>query len=416
MKAKSVHEVPATERLRRIYADMKLHYGLPKLRASLGEHLQASPSMFKEFHHKIGEHNWFGLMYNQRNSLYGTIFSFFGRTPLIIRGFPKIQYTETSEVYNNECHIEEKVDGTNLILWVFPDGTFMGKTRFSERFDAESGGYEGRHWKDMLDQTGFSENLKKLCKAGYSVAVELFGTDNPGDFIRYTIPISCKVLEIADAKTLHFVDYSTKISLCEKFGLTYPKLIYQGLLSPKKLEELEFKAKELVVEDGMEGFVAKFYDDKVHDVYMGKIKCAEVKEKCWLMSPRSKIPNMFIGKAIRKARESNIPLDSPDALTFVKQELLEDFEQKFVDVSETKITKMLGTCEQKLKQNSIGLDKVYDFFDALVKRGIPITFENKSKVLSISASAPELEGVPANRLYTAFCTYVSTKKPLGEKE
>jgi replicative DNA helicase len=100
----------------------------------------------------------------------------------------------------------------------------------------------------------------------------------------------------------------------------------------------------------------------------------------------------------------------------VKQELLEDFEQKFVDVSETKITKMLGTCEQKLKQNSIGLDKVYDFFDALVKRGIPITFENKSKVLSISASAPELEGVPANRLYTAFCTYVSTKKPLGEKE
>lgn len=401
-----------TKRLELILNRIKEKPSIQNIRYTVSEILKCSPTDYREFRHKIGRRVWRGVIYLKRNSLYGTIVSLYARKPLIIRGFPKINYSESSKVFNKEVVCEEKLDGTNLVLWQFPmkDGVFMGKTRAVERYDQD--GFEGRKWSGLLEETGFKEKLEEICSLGFSPAVELYGYRNPGEFIRYTIPISIKVLEIVDLKTLRFLDYESKVKICEEFGLPIPKVMFRGLLSPKKLEQLEFEATKYAVEDGMEGLVAKYFDPHTKDVSMGKIKCKEIRERCWMMSPRAKIPNIFISKAIRKASESGIPLESNDAVEFVQKESLEDFEQKFVDTSESRIKRLLLQTHQKREDLKIELQEVWHYLDELQESGISVTFENKGKVLSMIAS--KFEGISGRKVYTAFCTYVSSKSE-GEK-
>lgn len=397
---------PSAERLQMMYDRMRHRPGMPGVRIAAGEILKSSPSDLKEFRFKIHPSNqyWRGVLYRPRNSIYGSIFSFYGRTPVVIRGYPKIRYSEQSKVLYNECIIEEKLDGTNLILWRFHDGILMGKTRETPNFMLQ--GWRGVVWRDLLDETGDLGKIANLCLEGYEVAVELYGQKNPGDFIRYTIPIAVKVLDIVDRKTLKFVDYAKKVQLCAQYGLQIPKLMFRGLLSPKKLNQLEFEAQQYVVEDGMEGFVAKFFDPETKDVVMGKIKCKEVRERCWGMSPKSQIPRVFIAKAIRKAFENGLSSDSPEIIEFIQRELLEDFEQSNIENSMHRMKKYL---EKKLiLENPPNAEELFKYLKKLEKEGLEVEFGNKSKILSMAnAEFPEFGG---GRLYQIFCAYVSSKE------
>lgn len=398
----TLHENPATERLQLMLTWMKKKSSVKVLRRGLAEILKCSPSGCKEFKHTFGKNKWSGIIYQQRNSIYGTIFSFWNRRPLIIRGMPKIDYAEAAELLDKEGIAEEKIDGTNLILWLFPDNTtFLGKTREVERYDGQ--GWEGRKWHELLFATGEVEKLIALCREGYQVIVELYGCDNPGEFIRYTVPIAIKVLEITDAKSYRFLDYQRKATLCAKHDLPVALPMFTGLLSPKKLEQLEFEARTYVKEDGMEGFVFKYFGPD-QDIHMGKIKCEELREKSYLMSPRSKIPKVFIAKAIRKANENHVDLSSEDAVTFVKQELLEDFEQKFVDISDKNIRKMLLQSHESNVGQSYELKPILDYFEELNKN-VPVVINNKAKVLSVASH--KFPMIQAGKLYSAFCIYIS---------
>lgn len=390
--------IPPSVRLVVIRDYAKKNYGEQKLRTKISEVL-LTPSL-KKFTYDIDKQKWKGFVYMNRNSLYGSIFSFYSRTPIVIRGFPKIRYSESSRVFGNEVVVEEKIDGTNIIIWLMPDGKLMGKTRQTPNFYGQ--GWKGIVWHQLLKETGFLDSLIKLCKEGYSPAMELYGNKNPGEFIRYSIPISIKILEITDMRTMKFLEYSKKIALCEEYDLPYPKLMFKGLLSPKKLDHLEKEAEKYLCEDGMEGFVAKYFDPYTKDVHMGKIKSKQVREKCWGMSPRKSIPRVFIAKAIKKAIDEHMDLSSKESFEFIKKELLEDFEESNVERSISRIVRSLEL--KMIDMRPPRYEDVHKFLTQLEKEGIEVSFDNKSKVLNITAlEFPEFSG---RVLFRIFCNYV----------
>ncbi|RLI02477.1 hypothetical protein DRO30_02590 [Candidatus Bathyarchaeota archaeon] len=74
------------EILTEIKERMKGHRSIRSIRAILSEVLQASPKFIKDFTYKIDGHSWKGCIYVARNSLMGSIFSYWDSKPFIVRG------------------------------------------------------------------------------------------------------------------------------------------------------------------------------------------------------------------------------------------------------------------------------------------------------------------------------------------
>jgi len=136
----------------------------------------------------------------------GSIFSIFDNKVFIIRGFPKIRYTSDSRVRGKECVAEEKIDGTNLGIWAFPDGSIMAKTRMVPRWDLGSKRARAHgSWKKKFLDTPNHTKVYKLARENYLVFVELYGYHNSGEFVKYSVPLAFKVIGIVDLDKFHFL-------------------------------------------------------------------------------------------------------------------------------------------------------------------------------------------------------------------
>lgn len=365
------------------------------------EKLNIGPSDYRKFSHTIDSHSWKGIVYLKRNSLMGSIFSYFDKKALIIRGYPKIKYAEESRVLDKPIAAESKYDGTNLGFWIFPNGHLMGKTRMVERYDIQ--GYHGMKWEELTIETGFIESIKKICKDDYSPFGELYGSKNPGEFIRYTIPINIRFFEVCDLRTMEWIEYNKKQKLLETYGLEPVELIWSGILTRKDVERLEYEAKAFVKEDGYEGFVAKWYDPEDKDTYLCKLKCEEIKELAWSLSPKSTIPRGIISKAVKKAWDNQGMLQSMDDIEkFVCEELKEEVEESLITASKKKIKEIIYSVFSPVE----GQPEVWNFFISLENDGIEIS--NKGKVLSITAN--KFKGIDPKILYKCYCAYIASKE------
>lgn len=264
--------------LEELFEECRRKRSLKTIRPIIAEKLNAKGDELKKFTHHFNGYTWQGFIYQKRNSLMGSIFSFWNNKFIIIRGYPKIKYVEETQVIDREAVVEAKYDGTNLGMWLMPNGMIMGKTRLVERWDVQ--GYQGRNWYELWRKCGLEQNIMRLLKEDYQVFGELYGRENKGEFVSYSIPIAFKVFDIVDRRTFSFVSRREKERLCSKYDIPIVEVLWEGILTFKEAERLEFEAKQYVHEDGYEGFVAKTFSESDMDEYFAKIKCEEIKEKC----------------------------------------------------------------------------------------------------------------------------------------
>lgn len=405
---KLLHEIPPRQRLLEIEKRLKRVRSLKTLRFRVCEYLKCGGSEIKEFHHKINNHDWKGIIYRKRNNLLGTIFSLFDNKVLIIRGFPKIKYIHDSKVRDKECIAEEKIDGTNIGIWAFPDGSVMGKTRMVERWDLGSkrAGSEGS-WKNKFEKVPGYTFVYSLAQEGYLVFCELYGYKNPGEFVKYSLPIAFKVIGIVDRKSYAFLFRDEVEVLCKKYNLPLPSIEYRGNLTRKEVEKIEFNLINKVTLDGMEGLVAKYWDPNDLDTYLSKLKCEKVKEKCWKISS-GLIPSLIIRKAIKKARDENLGETQINTLLpIVIEELKEEYDQSLIEASEGKIKGLIRravTPSDKVLKARV-LEAMQEVFALGVNIEDP---KNKGKVLS--SLHDRLEDINGRTLYKLYLEVLLEKK------
>lgn len=345
----------------------------------------------------------------------GSLFGFYKNKFTIIRGYPKIRYVEDSRVIGKEVTVEYKIDGTNLGIWAFHDGSIMGKTRLVERWDTE--GWHGMIWKDIFETTNLLDKLTKLCKEDYQVFGELYGKENEGEFIKYTVPIAFGILDIVDRRNFGFLDRDAKIGLCDKYELPLVEENWRGILTGKEVERLEFQAKELLKEDGYEGFVAKTFVPEDKDVYFCKIKCQEIKDICWGMSSKFTIPSPIIMKAVQKATENMTNFNSKDKFEqFVRDELLEEATEELVNKSKNKIRRIVEN-KMALHLNDEEIIKYLDEMNALPASitGFSLdVLDERNKGIVMKTLADKFIGFKPASLYQVYERYKKTKrKALG---
>ena len=362
------------------------------------EKLNANTSDFKKFSFRIDGHSWQGYIYLKRNSLMGSLFSLWDNKFFIIRGYPKIKYVEDSSVLNKEATIEFKLDGTNLGIWLLPNSSLMGKTRLTPRWDVL--GYQGRNWYQLWKEVGIENNVIRLLKEDYQIFGELFGSKNAGDFIRYTVQIDFKIFDILDRRTLGFVSRREKERLCSKYDLPLVDCYWEGILTRKEAERIEFEAKQFVKEDGYEGFVGKLYSEEDKDVHFCKLKCKEVREKCWeLSSSTLTIPSSIIAKAIRKAMENLGKFSTKEEFeNFVIEELREEASEQLISSSKDKIKRMIY---ERLTPQAEE-DKIIAFLEQLEKEGINLL--EKGKVMKSLAN--KFIGSNPSLLFNIYQSYL----------
>ena len=168
------------------------------------------------------------------------------------------------------------------------------------------------------------------------------------------------------------------------------------------MKEFEKYAELFVKPDGLEGFVAK-YVGKDGDVYMGKIKCESIRERCY---HKNVIRMNIIHKAVRKAVEAEIDLNNIDeAIKFVKDELLEDYSEKIVEANMQKIKYAIKHPEEKQKEfKEFSSEMFNEIFNKIKEQGIDVSMENKTKVLSLASSY--IDESEKRYLFNAFLTYI----------
>jgi ATP-dependent RNA circularization protein (DNA/RNA ligase family) len=389
--------LPTRERFVILSKDLKRVRSLPKMREILAEKLGGSD--LEKFSAKIGNNTWHGFQYKNHNTMMGSIFSFYNNKLTILRGYPKIRYVEDAQVLNREGYQEVKLDGTNLNLWTFHDGILFGKTRLSHRWDVQ--GWSGKVWKDIFDTTGLVESTTKLCNDGYQVFFELYGENNPAEFIRYSFPIKATVIDILDRKTFGFVSREEKETLCKKYNIPVAELYWKGTLTLDEAKRLEFEMKSKLVIDGIEGLVAKVYDTEHKDVLMAKIKCQEVREKCYTMSGGVTVPRTIIYKAIKKAKDNSSFTDKDQLISFITAELLEDYSEEMVARSKQKIKNAIYdkfTTPERF-------DEIFVYLDELsIKQ-----FDMMNTGLVMRNLADKYIGYQPNKLFTILNIYRQNK-------
>jgi len=389
------------ERLEKLRESLKGKKSLQAIRSTTSEILRCKPNELKEFNYKVNNHKWRGVVYQVRNSLMGTVVSLWDNKEIILlRGYPKVRYALDSRVKDRECTVQLKYDGTNLGLFLLPDGTLWGKTRLTAHFDQASFKDKTLSWKELLGQVRNGSTLRRirrlLKEKNYIVYGELYGYRNPGDFIKYSVPIDFKVFDIVDRNTMRFLSPKEVYDICWYYGIPRVETIWSGILTNKEIERLEFEAKNYLKKDGAEGFVAKAVIGK--DVYMCKLKSEETKEKAWsLTGKRPLISTLIIRKAIRKTLEN-----FPDKTTIneiypvVYEELKEEVKEDLIKESEKKIKKeiqkYLTSSDEEL------LKKVIEELKELEKKGVNI--EDKDEVLKLlSKKFQEIEGKVLFRVF-----------------
>jgi len=338
----NLHNIPPSQRLQEIEKLLKRVRSLKTLRSRVCEYLHCGGSEVKEFHYKYNKHDWKGIIYKKRNSLMGSVFSLFVGKVMIIRGFPKILYTHNSKVKDQICIAEEKLDGTNIGLWEMPDGTIMGKTRMVERWDlgSERAGEDGS-WKIKFEKAPDFEKVYELAKDGHLVYVELYGYKNKGEFVQYSVPYAYKVIGIVNRTHHNFLPRGNVELHCNPLKIPLPDIRFEGELSRKEVERIEFELEDDLKVDGSEGLVAKYWNKKDLDTYFCKLKTEKVKEMCYKIS-RSLIPAVQIRKAIRKAFENNQGETNMGVLLpFVVDELKEEYDESLLEPSMGKVKGLL---------------------------------------------------------------------------
>ncbi|MHA1589160.1 MAG: RNA ligase family protein [Candidatus Njordarchaeales archaeon] len=282
---------------------------------------------------------WFGVLTQSRNSHMGTVISLYNGEPLVIRGYPKIKYAQEALYQGREYVVENKYDGTNLGCFTLPDGTFMCKTRRRERGDKE--GYQGTVWLDLLRKCDTYEAIEKCCeRENVIIFGELYGRMNPGEFVKYDVPIDFKVFDIVDRDNYCFVPRSRIEFLARKYKFNIVEVAWNGILTMEKVAQLE---KELEGRANIEGFVAKTYQEVSghYDRHFCKIKSKEIKTKCFKMS-RTTIPAIIIREAVKKAKDASpLGITRKEFYNKVIEELREDVEEDLIFKSKKKITRII---------------------------------------------------------------------------
>jgi hypothetical protein len=124
-----------------------------------------------------------------------------------------------------------------------------GNSWTDSRYYAEES-YDGKVWcVNVPNHVVFVRRNGKTCFCGNSV------------------PIAFSILDIVDRRSFGFLGRDAKTKLCNQYELPLVEENWRGVLTEKEIERLEFQAKELLKEDGYEGFVAKSYIPEDKDVY-----------------------------------------------------------------------------------------------------------------------------------------------------
>ena len=380
---------------------LKQARGINDIRLIAAEETKCKPDDLKDFHYKINGHDWKGVIYVKRNSLMGSIFSLFDSKPFVVRGYPKIRYALDTKLIGKEVTVQMKYDGTNIGIFLLPNGEIMGKTRLMPRWDVQSLQAMKRqvsHWKELFLKIDNGELLKKIesvCRDDYMVFGELYGYLNPGEFIKYSVPIAYKVFDVVDTRTLRFIDDVEYF--CIEHDLPCVEELWYGVLTRKEVERIEYEAKQYVKEDGYEGFVAKHFSPVDNDMHFCKLKCEEIKEKAWRISSTG-IPTSIIRKAIRKTLESYPYYTKIDQIyPVVREELLEEVEPSLIDESEGKIKslirRLLTPTPEELKE------LVKEIMLELKSKGMDL--EKKGEVLpALAHRIGDISGGTLYRVYT----------------
>ena len=390
------------ERMDTLLKKLKGKRSLQTIRAVMSEVLHASPGDLHDFSHKIGNHRWRGTVFIKHNSLMGTVASFFDTKLVLIRGYPKIRYSDSSRVYKRQCITQEKWDGTCFGLFLLPDGTLMGKTRMTEHWMGRAFKQEKLTWKDlfgMIDSGKLIEKITKLLQEKeYIVFGELFGQLNPGDFIQYSVDIDFRVFDIVDRKTNRFLKPEQVYKICLAYDLPCVKETWAGVLTDKEIERIEFELDKEAKHNGLEGFVAKTYIPETNDVYGCKLKCEKIREECW-KDAKPKIPHLLIRKAIRKTLENFPSLKTIEEIEpHVNKELEEEVEESLLLLSQGEIRAAIRFV---LTPSDEDLMKLVAFkMQEMKASGIDLSPHNKGQVLSHLAKA--LGDIGGNKLFSLY--------------
>ena len=391
------------ERLEELRKALKRKKSFQGLRAAVSEILKAKPADMREFSYNINNHKWKGIVYQKRNSLMGTLVCIWdNKQKFIIRGYPKVKYALDSKVVNEHVVCQEKIDGTNLGFFKLPDGTIMMKTRMTARADLNYAFKNKQEtWKSLFLKVNDGRTMRRmerlLDEKNYIVFGELYGYLNPCEFIKYTVPIAFKVFDIVDRDTLRFLPPQKTMDTAFYYGIPRVRTLWSGKLTLKEIERIERLLEKEVKPDGMEGWMAKAWIERDRDLYMCKLKCESVREKCWETTPNMTIPRSIIKKAIRKTIENFPNLKTIEAiLPFVIEELKEDVEEGLIE-------KAMGKIKMEIRQFlTPSSEELYKLVKAklieLKKDGLDI--EDKAKALRALAKAlGDISGSALFRMY-----------------
>ena len=393
-------ELSPIERLEKLEKRLKRIRSYQGLRGRVSEVLKAKPADLRGFKEKIGNHLWKGVVYQKRNSLMGSIFSFFDKQLFIVRGYPKIRYAEKSKVLGKEVVAQKKYDGTNLLIFLLPDGTLWGKTRMTHTWHQVAYKRKDLSWRDLFFKVSFNHRVKRLCEEkNVIVCGELYGNLIPSDFIRYSIPINFKGFDIISQETKRFLDSKTSHRLFFHYGIQRVENYWSGILTKKEIERLEL---ELATrKDNIEGLVAKSFNTEERDLYFGKIKTQAIKEKCW-ENTRPLLPKTIISKAYKKVKE-NFPtiFDIRTIYELVKEELLEEYQEEYILRSKERIYKIIA---EKEHLNPLLLERAKEILSTLPDK------EREDKRIALKTLASKLKGVSPKTLYHLYLTCLNAYK------
>jgi ATP-dependent RNA circularization protein (DNA/RNA ligase family) len=306
--------------------------------------------------------------------------------PLVFRGYPKIKYAE-DKIYgafrssflqtriseDDVLFAEEKMDGTNLALLYDSRipitccgvDKFWVKTRLS--LVAEE--WEGNKWQEKLSRTpSFNKVVEAVKSDHYIVYVELYGWDNPGDFIAYPdIEIAIKVLDLVDKNTMEMVYRKEKEEFCRKWDLPITDITHKltPYMNPYTLRDtLQTMEDEMdeINRDGIkvEGYMMKLNCGYLGEQILGKVKGESIQRMIRGLSAKSRyITKNTLRRSFLNARRDlgyTIFYNSAnwdEIKQYVIEDLLEDFEQEKVDkVNDDMITSQYDLMKETMEMDN----------------------------------------------------------------
>ena len=302
----------------------------------------------------------------------------------IVRGFPKFKYLDNYIVKNvYGIDLVEKTDGTNILFYPLKNHNgdiieVVAKTRFLAVAD--------KKWTQHFPDYQVSRIEELVKDTGMSVAIEMYGMGNEHDTINYTIQDRRLTLEVIGIiKGFKYVPYSQAKQLCELYELTIlPKMfnIMEGELLPteefytlygkyidlSKYEHLlRYKTYNDIYSNLRDMFAvinenAWHIHDPEHKSTVDKFRVLEgivwhVYVNDDVLMIKNKDPDIEadhrsvfgirrgeIAKSYHKATE-NLPILAKrrELLEFMYEELKEDYSDKMIEKSKSKINMLLDT-------------------------------------------------------------------------